>query len=214
MDDRLDELERQVECGSQFTHTVLTEQAERANETDALVNGLVDLLITGGMINADKLRQAVEAVRDETAAAGELATVGVLIRVDGEQAGEPAVVDCAARLPVCQAVCCRLQFALSVEEIESGPLRWDLGRPYLNRRDPDGYCHECDPGSRTCGVYEQRPAVCRRYSCEGDGRIWKDFDAMELNQEWIDANLGGERPGPVESYMDAYAQTSARARAP
>ena len=27
---------------------------------------------------------------------------------------------------------------------------------------------------------------------------------MELNHEWIDAHLGGERPGPVEIYMNAY----------
>lgn len=205
MDERLDELERQLERGSLFTHTVLTEQAERANDTEALVNGLVDLLIGGGVINADKLRQAVEAVHDETAAAGQLAAVGVAIRVDGEQAGEPdVVVDCAARLPICKAACCRMRFALSVEEIESGPLRWDLGRPYLNRRGRDGYCHQCDPGTRACGVYEQRPAVCRHYSCAGDARIWKDFDAMELNREWIEANLGADEPGPVEIFMNSY----------
>src|SRR3954449_3575159 len=111
MPDRLDELERQVERGGLFTHTALTGQAARANETEALVNGLVDLLIEGGMINADRLREAVEAVRDEAAAAGELVSAGVLLRVDGEDAPD-AEVDCAARLPVCQAACCRLQFAL------------------------------------------------------------------------------------------------------
>ena len=207
MDDRVNELERQVERGSLFTHTVLTEQTERANTTEAILSGLVDLLIDGGVINADKLRQAVEAVQDETAAAGDLATVGVAIRVDGDDANEPPViVDCAARLPICQAACCRMRFALSAPEIESGPVKWDLGRPYLNRRGHDGYCHQCDPATHACGVYDERPGVCRRYSCAGDGRIWKDFDAMELNHEWIAANLGGDEPGPVEIYMNAYAR--------
>ena len=91
-------------------------------------------------------------------------------------------------------------------------MRWDLGRPYLNRRGTDGYCHQCDPGSHACGVYEQRPSVCRRYSCANDARIWKDFDAMELNHEWIDANLGGERPGPVEIFMDAARERAAEER--
>ena len=205
MDDRVNELERQVQRGSLFTHTLLTEQAERANTTEALVNGLIDVLIQDGVIEAERLRQAAEAVQDETAAAGKLATVGVAIRIDGDEADEPpAIVDCAARLPICQAACCRMRFALSAPEIESGPVKWDLGRPYFNRRGPDGYCHQCDSTTHACGVYDQRPGVCRRYSCAGDGRIWKDFDAMELNHEWIAANLGGDEPGPVEVYMNAY----------
>ena len=205
MDDRVNELERQVQRGSLFTHTLLTEQAERANTTEALVNGLIDVLIQDGVIEADRLRQAAEAVQDETAAAGNLATVGVAIRIDGDEADEPpAIVDCAARLPICQAACCRMRFALSAPEIESGPVKWDLGRPYFNRRGPDGYCHQCDSGTHACGVYDERPGVCRRYSCAGDERIWKDFDAMELNHEWIAANLGGDEPGPVDAYMNAY----------
>ena len=205
MDDRVNELERQVQRGSLFTHTLLTEQAERANTTEALVNGLIDVLIQDGVIEADRLRQAAEAVQDETAAAGNLATVGVAIRIDGDEADEPpAIVDCAARLPICQAACCRMRFALSAHEIESGPVKWDLGRPYFNRRGPDGYCHQCDSGTHACGVYDERPGVCRRYSCAGDGRIWKDFDAMELNHEWIAANLGGDEPGPVDAFMNAY----------
>jgi Fe-S-cluster containining protein len=55
----------------------------------------------------------------------------------------------------------------------------------------------------SCGVYTSRPSVCRRYSCAGDRRICKDFDAMELNQEWIDANLGGDAPNLLEILMDA-----------
>ena len=89
-----------------------------------------------------------------------------------------------------------MRFALSAEDIEAGPLGWDLGRPYYNRRGHDGYCHRCDPAGPACGVYEERPSVCRNYSCAGDDRIWTDFDGMELNQEWIDANLGGDELSP------------------
>jgi hypothetical protein len=39
-------------------------------------------------------------------------------------------------------------------------------------------------------VYADRPGVCRHYSCANDERIWKDFENMELNHEWLDANLG------------------------
>ena len=199
------ELERQVERGSLFTHTVLTEQAVRANENEAIVNGLVDLLIQSEVVKPDELLTAVESARKETADTGQLATVGVAIRIDGDEAAEPAVVvNCEERLHICKAVCCRMRFALSVEEIESGPMKWDLGRPYYNRRGDDGYCHQIDGETLGCSVYDERPSVCRKYSCAGDARIWKDFEAMEINQEWIDANLGGDEPGPVEIFMNAY----------
>ena len=38
-------------------------------------------------------------------------------------------------------------------------------------------------------VYTDRPGVCRRYSCANDTRIWKDFDNMVLNEDWIRGNL-------------------------
>ena len=202
--DRTRELERQVERGNLFAHTVLTEQAVRANENEAIVNGLVDLLIRRELVEPDELLRAVESARRQTAESGQLATVGVAIRIDGEAPVPTVAVNCEERLHLCKAACCRMRFALSAEEIEAGPMTWDLGQPYYNRRSETGYCQQIDEETLGCGVYEERPPVCRHYSCAGDSRIWKDFDAMELNHEWIDANLGGDEPGPVEIFMDAY----------
>lgn len=203
--DPLRELERQVERGNLFAHTALTEQAQRANENEAIVNGLVNLLIQHDLVLEEELLEAVKSVRKEIADAGAAATVGVAVRVDAEGPAQPAVeVDCEARLHVCKAVCCRLHFALTVEEIESGPMKWDLGRPYYNRHGADGYCHQSDGETHACGIYGERPPVCRAYSCAGDARIWTDFDAMELNQEWIDEHLGNDELGPVEIFMDSY----------
>lgn len=193
-----------MERGNLFAHTVLTEQAARANQTEAVVSGLADLLVRLDVVQADDLVAAVERTRKEIADAGRQAAVDVALRVDGEAPAVPAeAIDCEARLPHCKAVCCRLRFALTVEEIESGPVKWDLGRPYFNRHGPDGYCHRIDGETLGCGVYEERPLVCRQYSCAGDTRIWKDFDAMEINQEWIDEHLGAER-SPIEIFMSAY----------
>ena len=107
-------------------------------------------------------------------------------------------MDCAARLPVCQAVCCRLKFALSEDEIISGKVRWDIGHPYIIRHDSDGACTHLESGSGACGIYADRPRVCRRYDCSGDARIWADFEKMVLNRDWIDRQLpggGAEAPG-------------------
>ena len=78
--------------------------------------------------------------------------------------------------------------------------------PYFNRTGPDGYCQQCDSETHPCGVYEQRPTPCKQYTCEGDERIWKDFDNMVINQEWIDATWGDDR-NPVQVFMSTAAGT-------
>ena len=187
------ELERQLERGNLFLHTVLTEQIVRSNEHAALLLGLIDCLIQKGVVLPDELKAAVEAVQAESAAKGEVATLGVAIRVDSAESPEPSVmINCAERIHICQAVCCRLRFALSVEEIEAGLMKWDLGQPYYNRHHEHGYCHQINLETKRCTIYEQRPPVCRSYDCSQDPRIWRDFARMELNQAWIDAHLDRE----------------------
>ena len=83
-----------------------------------------------------------------------------------------------------------------------GPLKWDLGRPYFNRHGADGYCHKADEQTHFCTIYDERPSVCRKYTCVTDSRIWKDFDAMIPNTEFLDAHLTKAARGPVEIFMD------------
>jgi Fe-S-cluster containining protein len=197
--DPLRELERQVERGHVIEHALHAEHAHRAGENEAIIRGLVELLIERGVVEPTELVAAVNAVRPETKT-----DVDVAIRIDDPDDpvnGPP--VDCAARLHVCKAVCCRLRFPLSIDEVEAGgPIKWDLGRPYFNRHGADGYCHQSEPETHACLIYEDRPAPCHQYSCVGDDRIWKDFDAMELNQEFIDERLG-TGPGPIDVFMTA-----------
>jgi len=205
-DDELGELERQVEHGNLFLHSVLAEQAQRANQVEAVVNGLADLLVRLELVSSDDLVASVEETRKAISEAGRQLSVGVAIRGDGEAVTIPAdEIDCEARIPYCKAVCCRLRFPLTVSEIETGPVKWDLGRPYFNRQAPNGYCHCFDDDSHGCTVYDDRPAPCRQYSCANDSRIWKDFEGMVINQEWIDSHLGAER-SPIEIFMET-AQT-------
>jgi hypothetical protein len=113
----------------------------------------------------------------------------LVLRRDDGAAERPAMpVDCAARMPICQAVCCKLDFALTREEVLAGQVQWDLARPFFVGRASSGYCLHNDRRTGGCGVYADRPAVCRRWSCAKDPRIWKDFERMELNVEWLSAN--------------------------
>ena len=201
------ELQRQVERGSLFTHTALGESFVRLSDMQALLHGLTDALLARGAVSEPELSASIANVRAELGVRGELSGPGVVMRVDASaQVGDPAdavAVDCRARLPVCQAVCCRLDFALSVAEVEAGRVRWDLGRPYFVRHTVAGRCVHNDAATGGCGVYADRPQVCRRYSCAADERIWKDFERMELNAAWIAANLPPQ-PGPraVAVFMD------------
>ena len=191
----LDRLERQVERGSLFTHTALSDNADRINEAEFMVYGLVDLLIEKGAVKSDEVFRAAARVQDEMEAKGETIGPGVALRVDeAEEKDDFVPVNCAERIHICKAVCCKLQFALSAEEVESGNAKWDLGRPYFARKESTGYCTHNDPEKKSCQIYDDRPTVCRRYSCAKDERIWKNFEEMELNEEWINENLGESRP--------------------
>jgi Fe-S-cluster containining protein len=190
----LAELERQVERGSMFTQAVFQKSFTRLSTLEAVVWELLETLVDKEVVVAGELPGAV-AAREEMEArvdAAEPATLpwpAVAIRVDPEEPKVSEPVDCAARIPICQGVCCRLKFALTQEEVERGTVKWDIGHPYVIRQDSNGYCTHNAAGTHGCTVYEDRPTLCRDYSCKGDERIWTDFDAMVLNQTWIDEHL-------------------------
>src|SRR5688500_13889121 len=106
----------------------MSEQASRVHSGDALVNGLVALLVQRGVVDADELMAAVDSARTAIEDRGHGPSVDVAVRVDKEGASHDGVdIDCEARIPYCRAACCRFHFPLSVEEIESGSMKWDLG---------------------------------------------------------------------------------------
>jgi Fe-S-cluster containining protein len=207
--DPVEELSFQMERGSQMVQASLNNVFRRLAVLDEIVGEVVEALAANDLVEPGQVPAAIRAygVAGPTAGAdGEGRVSGPAMEPDDDGEGDdpfrwPAVVlganddtgtgkpvDCAARLKVCHAVCCMLKFALTTGEVEAGVVKWDIGHPYLIRGDRDGYCvHNASDGG--CTVYEDRPGVCRRYSCADDARIWKDFDGMVLNAEWIDTHL-------------------------
>jgi Fe-S-cluster containining protein len=197
--DELGELDEQARRGSLYAQAVASEQMARANQTEAAVYGLIDLLIQKGALTAEEVTAAIEQTGREMHAAGRQASLEVVVREDGSAAETSAEeIDCAARIPFCKAACCRLRWPLTLQEVESGPVKWDLGRPFFNRHAAHGYCHRFDTETHGCTVYAERPKPCREYSCAGDERIWLDFERMVPNTEWIE---GYEERGPVEMLL-------------
>jgi hypothetical protein len=110
------EIEGQVEAGALFTHTALSTHAERINRVEAFVYGLADALLDGGQVTEDQLRSRTSRVADELRDRGETLSGGVALRIDSEPPPPDAKVNCSERLHICNAVCCRLGFALSAPE--------------------------------------------------------------------------------------------------
>lgn len=166
---------------------------EQTDEGDGEAGGGLNMTVLGEPVIEDLAPEQFAAVEMERRPEPSIAWPSIAIRVDPEDAdGAPLrLVDCDARMHVCHAVCCRLKFPLSGPEIDSGHVKWDIGHPYIIRQASDGRCVHNDGATGHCDVYENRPGVCQRYSCVGDQRIWKDFDNMVLNQEWIDEHVGG-----------------------
>jgi hypothetical protein len=109
--------------------------------------------------------------------------------------GLGAEIDCESRLHLCHAACCRLNFPLALQDIKEGVVQWNPDQPYMNRQREDGYCVHCSAADRHCQVYTQRPAVCRKYDCRKDPRIWSDFERRIVS--WYLPRAGRpDEPGP------------------
>jgi len=192
---RVARLDRQVERGGVRTQRLLNRSFERIAELEAILLGLVDRLVAAGVVAEDDVVAASRQVEAEAVARGEGLDHLVTLREDPPDVeAQPVKVDCEARMPVCHAVCCKLSVALGAAEVETGRLRWDLGHPYRLRREEDGRCTHQVRETGWCGVYDDRPRPCRTYSCATDGRIWKDFAAVELNTEWLAEHFTPDEP--------------------
>ncbi len=189
-----EEFERQLERLGFFTQNGFTSQATRINEIEAVLYGLINTLLKDGTINQEKLESISASVKEDIANKKEQ-FAGVSFNFDGsgEIPNQNNPVNCNERLHICKSICCRLDFALSPEEVEAGKIKWDLGIPYRIRQGSDGYCTHNRKEDRCCGIYNDRPKVCKIYSCAEDKRIWNDFEKMELNEEWIKNNIKAKK---------------------
>ena len=88
-----------------------------------------------------------------------------------------AEIDCASRLHLCGARCCRLEAPLGQQDLDERSLEWETRRPYIIKRAEDGYCAYLEE-SGGCASYDVRPTVCRKFDCREDVRIWQDFENM------------------------------------
>lgn len=172
--------------GFHSTYQRVGQAADKAKEAATYSFALAELLVRKGVLGVDELEASRRTIDQRMTE--ELRTRGLTISLTEDPAdkyGAPAVedIDCEARMPLCEAACCRLRFALSQQDVAEKIVHWSVSEPYLNRLGADGWCTHTDPADRHCTVYEHRPLVCRSYDCRNDVRIWKDFEARVINPE-------------------------------
>jgi len=80
----------------------------------------------------------------------------------GHHTGSPA------RCDTCRALCCRLTVVLEPGDTVPAHLtaRLDNG-PRVMARGRNGWCVAMDQDRWNCGIYADRPAVCRRFVMNG-----------------------------------------------
>ena len=207
---------REIERGLKFAHIMMMVNQTRGNQVIADNIALAELLLEKGIIGSEEFEAARARAREQV---DQLEQPRVRLGDWGDKYAEDQTVeiDCAARIHLCHARCCTLNFFLTAQDLEEGVARWDYGNPYWIRQRPDGYCVHCDPATRGCTIHAQRPHVCRAFDCRQDKRIWIDFEQR------IPAPLEGERPkrpvawakpalaNPIDPTPDHAAATAASA---
>ncbi|RZA19520.1 MAG: YkgJ family cysteine cluster protein [Lysobacteraceae bacterium] len=85
----------------------------------------------------------------------------------------------------CDAVCCRLTVVLMPDD--DVPVRYTTISEHgveVMARDEDGWCVAIDQARMCCSIYEQRPAICRKFVMGGPY-------CREVRAEYADHNARG-----------------------
>jgi len=200
----LENLRNAVAEGLMYSHSRENANTSKVLEVASFSYALIELLNERGIISIAELderkRQVGARLVEKFAEKG----MGVALTDDEKDkySFERTVeIDCENRLALCRGACCRLSFALTVQDLEEGAVKWELGRPYMIRRDADGYCHHLERENKRCTIYHQRPIVCRGYDCRKDKRIWADFENRIVSDELEKLFPPPAAPGETKLYQ-------------
>ena len=181
--DDLRKIELELSRGLQFANLIGSLHQEKLDEMTCLLNALVELLIGKGVVHVHELEQRKKEVATSYhESSAEQPAVQLIETPDKYETEHEISLDCANRVSVCKALCCRLWFSLSVQDLSEGIVRWNYGMPYGIAQE-NGTCVHLDRTHLHCNIYPHRPLVCRSFDCRGDARIWKDYDQKILNPE-------------------------------
>ena len=157
---------------------------EDIGEMKSLIQTLVELLIGKGLVHLNEIEQRKASIAESLSATdGHRPQIQLVDAPDKYAQGDVVNLDCASRDPVCKGACCRLWFALSIQDLDERIVRWNYACPYGIAQGKDGRCVHQDRSSFRCNIYENRPLICRSYDCRQDQRTWLDFNNGVINPD-------------------------------
>jgi len=167
----------ELEEALRFLNHNATETRLTQADVTATLKALVDTLVARGVLPpAEYERRRQRALDAATRALDEHPVVKLGEAVDKYALTDLPDIDCASLIPLCKGRCCTLTVYCSAQDLDERVVNWDYGRPYQIRKREDNYCAHSEPETHRCGIYAQRPAICRTYDCRKDRRIWRDFE--------------------------------------
>ena len=184
------EVRKELSSSLLYTHTRINTNTRKTLEAASFLYALIELLNEKGLLSIKELDERKKQVARRCVKKFVKSGVGLMYQdpeYDKYKFEHDAKVDCQNRLHICSAICCKLPFALSRQDVEEGIIRWDFGRPYLISHDTDGYCVHLNRETHKCAVYEHRPVPCRGFNCKNDDKwkVWLDYDKKVINPELI-----------------------------
>lgn len=193
-DFQLDRLEKDLEGGLRFTNLLASSNQEGTEANRILLYSLIEVLVSKGVIHVHELenrrKMLVESLNQNDEQKPKIHLLDAPDKYD--QDNEIIIdMDCKKNHSICKGMCCTLWFALSVQDLDEGIVKWDYSNPYGIAQDQDGYCVHFNRANHSCSIYENRPLICRAFDCREDKRIWIDFEKKVINPEL--AHKYGER---------------------
>ena len=185
-----DILLQEIANGLRYSHIRFNANTSKTLEATSFLYALIELLSEKGILIIEELDIRKKQVAERLVEKFKERGIGLMYQdpeFDKYTFEHEACVDCQSRLHLCKAICCKLPFALSKQDVEEGIIRWDFGQPYLIAHGKDGYCVHLDRDKYQCTVREHRPVPCRGFDCENDQKwsVWSDYSNKIMNQELV-----------------------------
>lgn len=109
-------------------------QTHQTLESTSFLYALIELLIKRGLLTTEELDKHKRQVAERLVKRF-VDSVLCLMYQDPEfdkyKFDNETDVDCESRLDTCKALCCKLPFTLSKQDVKEGIIRWEFGKPYL-----------------------------------------------------------------------------------
>jgi Fe-S-cluster containining protein len=182
---------QEVAQGLLYTHTRINSITAKNIEVSSFLYALIEIFNEKGLLTIEELDERKKQVAERLVRQFVESGMGLMYQDPEEDKytfEKESLVDCERRLDVCKAICCKLPFALSRQDVKEGIVSWEFAKPYLIAHSDDGYCVHLDRNTFKCTVREHRPLPCRGFGCQDNERwhVWADYEKMILDPGFIE----------------------------